>query len=91
MTRKIYAVRKRCGQWSVWSDEDVYLNFAGMSNKGDKVVLQAYVFPLVSCIWSGYWILLFGTLICLVPSKQRLLYARTEVVKVTEKHVKVED
>jgi cytochrome c-type biogenesis protein CcmF len=72
-------------------NEDVYLNFAGMSNNGDKVVLQAYVFPLVSCIWSGYWVLLFGTLICLVPSKQRLLYARTEVVKVTEKHVKVED
>ena len=27
MTRKIYAVRKRRGQWTVWSDEDVYLNF----------------------------------------------------------------
>ena len=27
MTKKIYAVRKRCGQWAVWSDEDVYLNF----------------------------------------------------------------
>ena len=27
MTRKIYAVRKRCGQWSVWSDEDMCLNF----------------------------------------------------------------
>lgn len=27
MTRKIYAVRKRCGLWTVWSDEDVYLNF----------------------------------------------------------------
>jgi hypothetical protein len=27
MTKKIYAVRKRSGQWTVWSDEDVYLNF----------------------------------------------------------------
>ena len=27
MTKRIYAVRKRSGQWTVWSDEDVYLNF----------------------------------------------------------------
>ena len=27
MTKKLYAVRKRRGQWTVWSDEDVYLNF----------------------------------------------------------------
>jgi hypothetical protein len=27
MTKKIYAVRKRCGQWTVSSDEKVCLNF----------------------------------------------------------------
>ena len=27
MSRKIYAVRKRGGQWTVWSDDDVFLNF----------------------------------------------------------------
>jgi len=27
MTRKIYVVRKRCGQWTVWSAEDLCLNF----------------------------------------------------------------
>jgi hypothetical protein len=27
MTRKIYAVRKRCGLWTVWSAEDLCLNF----------------------------------------------------------------
>ena len=27
MAKKIYAVRKRCGQWTVGSNEDVYLNF----------------------------------------------------------------
>lgn len=27
MTKKIYAVRKRCGQWTVCSDEKVCLNF----------------------------------------------------------------
>jgi hypothetical protein len=36
-------------------------------------------------------VLLFGTLICLVPNKTRLIYPRTEVVGITGKHVKVED
>ena len=71
--------------------EDLYLNFAGAANDGDGTVIQAYVFPLVSWIWIGYWVVLFGTLICLVPSKTRLLYPRTEVVAVTGKHAKVEN
>jgi cytochrome c-type biogenesis protein CcmF len=32
-------------------------------------VVQAYVFPLVSWIWIGFWVLVMGTLICLIPSK----------------------
>ena len=71
-------------------NEDLYLNFAGASNDGEGTVLQAYVFPLVSWIWIGYWGVLIGTAICLIPSKTRLIYPRTEVVTVTGKHAKVE-
>jgi cytochrome c-type biogenesis protein CcmF len=71
-------------------NEDLYLNFAGASNDGEGTVIQAYVFPLVSWIWIGYWVVLFGTLICLVPSKTRLVWPRTEVVTVTGKHAKVQ-
>jgi cytochrome c-type biogenesis protein CcmF len=60
--------------------EDLYLNFGGMSNDGTRVVLQAYVFPLVSWIWLGYWVMLVGTLVCLIPSKVQRQYARTEVI-----------
>jgi cytochrome c-type biogenesis protein CcmF len=70
-------------------NEDLYLNFAGLSDDGQKVVLQAYVFPLVSWIWVGYWVVLGGTLICLIPSKSRLIYPRTEVVGIAGKHAKV--
>ena len=70
-------------------NEDLYLNFAGMSNDNTKAVIQAYVFPLVSWIWIGFWVVLVGTLVCLVPPKVRLQYARTEVVGVT-KHAAVE-
>ncbi len=72
-------------------NEDLYVNFAGTSNDEKKIVVQAYVFPLVSWIWIGYWVVLFGTLFCLVPSKSRLVYPRTEVVGIAGKHAKVED
>ncbi|MGA3204477.1 MAG: heme lyase CcmF/NrfE family subunit [Bryobacteraceae bacterium] len=70
-------------------NEDLYINFGGLSDDGTKVVMQAYVFPLVSWIWMGYWVTLAGTLICLIPSKSRLIYPRTEVVGISGKHAKV--
>src|SRR5437016_3549211 len=69
-------------------NEDLYVNFAQMQD--DKAVIQAYVFPLVCWIWAGGIVLIFGTLIALVPSKIKLQYARTEVVGIAKKHVPVE-
>ena len=71
-------------------NEDLYVNYAGVSNDNQRAVIQAYVNPLVSWVWIGYWVLLAGTLICLVPSKVKLAYARTQVVGITKKHVTVE-
>jgi cytochrome c-type biogenesis protein CcmF len=70
-------------------NEDLYINFAGLSDDGEKVVMQAYVFPLVSWIWVGYWVVLIGTIICLIPSKSRLIYPRMEIVGVAGKHAQV--
>ncbi len=64
-------------------NEDLYLNFASMSQTdADKAIIQAYVFPLVSWIWIGFYILMFGTLVCLIPSKVKYSYAKTQVVGV---------
>ncbi|MCC7340942.1 MAG: heme lyase CcmF/NrfE family subunit, partial [Bryobacterales bacterium] len=60
--------------------EDLYLNFAGMSQDGEKAVIQAYVFPLVSWIWAGAWLLFFGTFVCLVPSKVERQSIRTKLL-----------
>ncbi len=60
--------------------EDLYINFSGVSQDNSKAILQLYTFPLVSWVWVGYFVLLFGTLICLIPGKVRLQYARTEVI-----------
>jgi cytochrome c-type biogenesis protein CcmF len=71
-------------------NEDLYVNFAGISSDNSRAVVQAYIFPLVSWIWIGFWVLAVGTLICLVPSKVRLSYARTQVIGVAEKHAPVQ-
>jgi cytochrome c-type biogenesis protein CcmF len=54
--------------------EDLYINYAGVLPDGHKATFQFYEFPLVSWIWLGFWIVFFGTLICLVPSKVRYQY-----------------
>jgi cytochrome c-type biogenesis protein CcmF len=71
-------------------NEDLYLNFGGMSDDNQRAVIQAYVFPLVSWIWIGGLVLIGGTFICLIPSKVKMQYARTQVVGYTKKHAPVE-
>jgi cytochrome c-type biogenesis protein CcmF len=65
-------------------NEDVYINLAGLSQDNTKAIFQLYVFPLVTLIWGSFYILLFGTIICLIPGKVRLQYARTEVVGIAD-------
>jgi cytochrome c-type biogenesis protein CcmF len=72
-------------------NEDLYLNFGGMSDDNQRAVIQAYVFPLVSWIWIGGLVLIGGTLVCLVPSKIKMQYSRTEVVGVMKKHATLQD
>ena len=75
----IVAIRRRL-------NEDLYLNFAGMSEtEAGHAIIQVYVNPLVSWIWLGFYVVFLGTIICLVPSKVKLAYARTEMVGVYEK------
>jgi len=71
-------------------NEDLYLNFGGMSDDNQRAVIQAYVFPLVSWIWVGTLVVIFGTLTCLVPSKVKMQYARTEVVGYTRRDAAVQ-
>jgi len=71
-------------------NEDIYLNYAGASQEPGKIVIEAYVFPLVSWIWLGFWVLFIGTLICRVPSKVKMQYARTQVVGMVDKRAKVQ-
>jgi cytochrome c-type biogenesis protein CcmF len=71
-------------------NEDLYVNYSGVLPDNSKAIFQIYIFPLVSCIWIGYWVLLLGTIICLIPGKLRLQYARTEVVGIASAPATIE-
>ncbi len=61
-------------------NEDLYVNFSGVLPDNSKATFQLYINPLVAWVWIGYFALLFGSLICLIPGKVRLQYPRTEVI-----------
>jgi cytochrome c-type biogenesis protein CcmF len=71
-------------------NEDVYLNFGTMSDDNQRAVIQAFINPLVSWVWVGGLVLIGGTLVCLVPSKIKMQYARTQVLGVTNRNATVE-
>jgi len=48
-------------------DEDLYIVFTGLDDSEKKAVFQVYINPLVTWIWIGTGILIFGTLITLLP------------------------
>ena len=66
-------------------NEDLYVNYAGMSDDGAKPILQAFVNPLVTWIWVGALTLVFGTLVALVPSKVKRIHPKTRIVGTTRK------
>ncbi|MFQ5926961.1 MAG: cytochrome c-type biogenesis CcmF C-terminal domain-containing protein, partial [Terriglobia bacterium] len=68
--------------------EDIYVVFAGMSEDGQRAVMQIYINPLVNWVWLGGFIVVLGTLVALLPNvrpeklrPQRRLRERAEVEK----------
>jgi len=51
--------------------EDVYLVLAGLDQTGEGASMKVYINPLQSWLWFGALIVMFGTLILLLPQKKR--------------------
>jgi cytochrome c-type biogenesis protein CcmF len=66
-------------------NEDIYVNYAGMSNDGSNPIIQAYINPLVTWIWIGALTLVFGTLVALIPSKIKRIHPKTRIVGTARK------
>ena len=54
---------------STWR-EDLYLVYAGRNPDTDHPIIRAHLNPLVVWVWAGVYIVVFGTLVALVPNLQ---------------------
>jgi cytochrome c-type biogenesis protein CcmF len=66
--------------------EDVYIVYEGMGSADQKPVFQVFVNPLVNWVWLGTFVVIFGTLVALVPSKVKRSYPKTQVIGSTKTH-----
>jgi cytochrome c-type biogenesis protein CcmF len=64
---------------------DLYIVYAGRSPEDNTPVIHAYLNPLVRWIWLGGLVLVLGTVLALVPSRQpqMVLHAEREAVPVS--------
>jgi cytochrome c-type biogenesis protein CcmF len=49
--------------------EDLYLVYAGRSEDNGPPIIRAHLNPLVMWIWVGVYVIIFGTVIALVPNR----------------------
>jgi len=57
--------------------EDLYVVFAGMNPDTQLPVVHAYLNPLVKWIWFGGVVVVFGTLVALMPNRRAVLVLST--------------
>jgi cytochrome c-type biogenesis protein CcmF len=47
--------------------EDLYVIYAGKNLDTDKPIIKVFINPLVMWIWAGVFVLIFGTLVAMLP------------------------
>jgi cytochrome c-type biogenesis protein CcmF len=62
--------------------EDLYLVYAGRNQDTGAPIVRAHVNPLVMWIWIGVHLVLFGTIVALVPNVQAVKAAVPAPVRV---------
>ena len=58
--------------YSTWK-EDLYVVFAGMDPDTREPVIHAFLNPLVKWIWFGGAVVVFGTIVALLPNRRSVL------------------
>jgi cytochrome c-type biogenesis protein CcmF len=48
--------------------EDLYVIYAGKNLDTDKPIIKVFINPLVMWIWAGVFVLIFGTLVAMLPT-----------------------
>jgi len=52
---------------------DIYLVYDGRNPETNRPEIHAYLNPLVKCIWFGGLVVVLGTILALIPSRQPVL------------------
>jgi cytochrome c-type biogenesis protein CcmF len=61
--------------------EDLYIIYAGRNFDTDKPIIKVFINPLVGWIWAGVLILIFGTVIAMLPSISPAAVTRVQRVR----------
>src|SRR5438067_3163043 len=61
--------------------EDLYVIYAGKNLDTDKPIIKAFINPLVMWIWAGVWVLIFGTVVAMLPSMTATAVPQTRPVR----------
>jgi cytochrome c-type biogenesis protein CcmF len=52
--------------------EDLYVIYEGPNPQTERPIIKAFVNPLVSWVWIGVLVVMFGTMVALVPNAQQI-------------------
>ncbi|HET9743099.1 MAG TPA: heme lyase CcmF/NrfE family subunit [Terriglobales bacterium] len=63
--------------------EDLYVIYAGKNFDTDKPIIKVFINPLVMWIWAGVFVLVFGTLIALIPPISSAMVPQPQKVRPT--------
>ena len=61
--------------------EDLYVIYAGKNLDTDKPIIKVFINPLVLWIWAGVWVLIFGTIVAMVPPIPAAVVAQAQVAR----------
>ena len=61
--------------------EDLYIIYAGRNFDTDKPIIKVFINPLVSWIWIGVLVLVFGTIVAMLPSMSAAAVAQVQPVR----------
>lgn len=51
--------------------EDIYVVFAGMNEDTNRAIFQVWINPLIAWVWIGGFVMVFGTIITMLPNRRR--------------------
>jgi len=63
--------------------EDLYVIYAGKNVDTDKPIIKVFINPLVMWIWAGVWVLIFGTVVAMIPPISASAVPSTQHVRPT--------